>query len=324
MREKVIALGEQRKILEKSLPLEPYWKALVQELSAETPVYQEDSLALYIVSPSADSTLIRAIGYEREIAFRLFGGGTGNSYDIDVWDSAGYDQIICIDHQVERIVGGYRFARGSQLVQLPAGERGAVEHLFNLSPNFVQEKLPCSLELGRSFIDASSLKSGRIMDILWYGLGYLITTEPWKYFMGKVTFYPKELKDGVLDILHTFLMVNFPASAKDFSGPRACFEYSPKPLPKEIVEAISANQGEPKTFEQCRKNLFRIFSRMGQHLRPFMLLFKYLSVGGSSVEFYGSAENPDFGHVVEIFFTLPVNSENRVKMDRYIDPIRNC
>lgn len=316
-----MALGDQRKLVEKTLPPPVSWNAVQKELSFHAPKYVEGSLSLYIITPAVDSALIKSLGYEREVAFRLFGGGTGQPWDIDAWDSLGYEQIICVDSETERIVGGYRFARGPKLVGYPAGERGAVEHLFTLSPDFVEHKLPYSLELGRSFIDASSEKSGRIMDILWYGLGYLISKDEWKFFMGKATFYPKELKSQVLDILHTFLILNFPPKGDTLTGAREEFRYIPESLDPALIESIDPKAGGGRSFEECRKNLFRICTRKGQSLRPFMLLFKYLSVGDSSVEFYGSAINPDFGDVVEIFFTLPITAENHGKMERYIKPI---
>ena len=67
-------------------------------------------------------------------------------------------------------------------------------HMFNVSPEFLNQYLPHTLELGRSFvaIDYQSTKSHSkalyVLDNLWDGLGALTVVYPQiKVLFGKVT-----------------------------------------------------------------------------------------------------------------------------------------
>ncbi len=323
MKKDLIQLQYMRENLLSELDDLPHFSHIQDELEHIVTIYTEGSLALYICKGEDCPNLMQAIGVEREIAFRMAGGGSGKKSDIDKWDSQGYAQIICVDFETERIVGGYRYILGKTLLQRNEGDQGAVEHLFHLSHSFKREVFSQSLELGRSFVDPTSEKSAAIMDILWYGLGYLTKTEQFHYFLGKVTFYPTRLASNSLDILDYFLEENFGPDDSETTGPKSNCQYIRKPIILSDLNLLNKECSAGSTYPERRRNLFKIFNNKGQSLRPFMLLFKYLSLGERAAKVYGGAINTKFGDVVEVLFTIQLNTTHPQTIERYILPILN-
>ncbi len=154
---------------------------------------------IYVVTYHDSPALMHEIGRLREITFRDAGGGSGKETDIDAYDTAEvpYKQLIVWDPDSREILGGYRyFLCGDS----PRDENGnvvlATSRLFHFSKEFVENYLPHTLELGRSFVQPTyqSSKAGAkalfALDNLWDGLGALTVDHPEiKYFFGKITMY---------------------------------------------------------------------------------------------------------------------------------------
>lgn len=94
--------------------------------------------------------------------------------------------------------------------------RIATSHLFEFSQKFLQDYLPHTIELGRSFVtlEYQSSRAGAkglfALDNLWDGLGALTVDYPQiEYFFGKVTMYPTYSQEGRNMILY-FLNKHFP------------------------------------------------------------------------------------------------------------------
>ena len=128
-------------------------------------------------------------------AFRHYGGGTGLEADIDPYDTmpVPYRQLIVWDPENEEILGGYRFIYGADVAFDENGKPMlATAHLYDFSDQFIQEILPQTVELGRSFVtlEYQSTLRGRkgifALDNLWDGLGALTVIDPGiKYFSAK-------------------------------------------------------------------------------------------------------------------------------------------
>ena len=173
---------------------------------------------IYIVDANNAPNVMREIGRLREIAFRNAGGGTGKDCDIDEFDTMNppCQQLIVWDPDAELIIGGYRFITGKNIAIENGVPRIATSHMFNFSDQFLNEYLPYTLELGRSFVrlEYQSSKAGAkalyALDNLWDGLGALTVVYPEiKYLFGKVTMYPSYSVDCRNMILY-FLHKHFP------------------------------------------------------------------------------------------------------------------
>ena len=109
---------------------------------------------LYVVDAHCAPNTMLEIGRLREEAFRQAGGGTGQPYDIDEFDTMPEPcrQLVVWDPHAREILGGYRFITGDRIDMSSGVPRIATAHLFRFSERFLKEILPDTLELGRSFV----------------------------------------------------------------------------------------------------------------------------------------------------------------------------
>ena len=175
---------------------------------------------IYVVTSHDSPNVMREIGRLREIAFRAAGGGTGNSIDIDEFDTMEkpYKQLIVWNPDCDDIIGGYRYIYGKDVRMDENGEPivATAHGMFHFSEKFLKEILPHTVELGRAFV-ALEYQSTRMgskslfaLDNLWDGLGALTVVIPdVKYLFGKVTMYPSYLTRA-RDMILYFLKKHFP------------------------------------------------------------------------------------------------------------------
>lgn len=259
---------------------------------------------IYIVDAHSAPATMREIGRLREIAFRDAGGGTGQECDIDEFDTMPVpcSQLIVWDPEHEQIVGGYRFLLGSHMEFDANGiPRIATSHMFEFSRNFLENYLPYTLELGRSFValDYQSTKAGAkaiyALDNLWDGLGALTVVYPEiKYLFGKVTMYPdygKECRDFLLGFMHKY----FPDS-DNLVRPL-------KPLESDALSPRIQDIFNGGGFKEDYRILHHLIREHGKNIPP--LVNAYISLS-STMRMFGTAVNPEFGDVEEsgIFFKI--------------------
>ncbi|MDR1602215.1 MAG: GNAT family N-acetyltransferase [Tannerella sp.] len=272
---------------------------------------------IYIVTAQDSPHVMQEIGRLREIAFRYYGGGTGLSVDIDSFDTMenAYRQLIVWNPRDEEILGGYRFLCGAD-VRFDANGRPllATAHLFNFTKRFLNDYLPYTVELGRSFVSVdyqatlSSSKSIFILDNLWDGLGALTVVDPdLKYFYGKVTMYNTYNVEARNMILY-FLNRHFP----DTEG---------------LVEPICPLKTDTDMEEMHRlfchehfKDNYRVLNyevrRRGINVPPLVNAYMNLS---PRMRVFGTAVNHEFGDVEETGILIAIGDILEEKKKRHIE-----
>ncbi len=267
---------------------------------------------IYVFDPHQAPNLMREVGRLREIAFRLAGGGTGKDCDIDEFDlmTPACQQLIVWDPNNKLILGGYRYILGEDVVVEDGKPRIATSHMFNFSPKFLQEYLPSTMELGRSFVipDFQSSRPGAravfTLDNLWDGLGALTVVHPQiKHLFGKVTMYPnygEECRNMILYFLHKY----FPDPEKLVSPI--------KPLDTNIDEAAMEKLFVGGSFANDYKILNTEVRARGQNIPPLVNAYMMLS---PTMKMFGTAINDEFGDVEEsgIFFAIDDIFEEKKK-----------
>ncbi len=259
---------------------------------------------IYVVNAFNSPNVMREIGRLREIAFRTAGGGTGKDCDIDDFDvmEPPCQQLIVWDPNDKLILGGYRFITGDQIKKNPDGSpRIATSHMFRFSPKFLEEYLPHTLELGRSFV-RYEYQSSRVgvtalytLDNLWDGLGALTVVYPQiKYLFGKVTMYPSYDRD-CRDMILYFLTKHFPDN-EHLVEPIT-------PLPTDIDIEAMEKVFTGGTFKDDYKILNKAIRDHGYNIPPLVNAYMSLS---PSMKMFGTAINDEFGDVEEsgIFFAI--------------------
>lgn len=258
---------------------------------------------IYIVDANNAPNVMREIGRLREIAFRNAGGGTGKDCDIDEFDTMNppCQQLIVWDPDAELIIGGYRFITGKNIAIENGVPRIATSHMFNFSDQFLNEYLPYTLELGRSFVrlEYQSSKAGAkalyALDNLWDGLGALTVVYPEiKYLFGKVTMYPSYSVDCRNMILY-FLHKHFPDN-DNLVTPI-------KPLEANIDIAAMEKLFVGDCFKEDYKILNKSIRDYGFNIPPLVNAYMSLS---PTMRMFGTAINDEFGDVEEsgIFFAI--------------------
>lgn len=258
---------------------------------------------IYIVDANNAPNVMREIGRLREIAFRNAGGGTGKDCDIDEFDTMNppCQQLIVWDPDAELIIGGYRFITGKNIAIENGVPRIATSHMFNFSDQFLNEYLPYTLELGRSFVrlEYQSSKAGAkalyALDNLWDGLGALTVVYPEiKYLFGKVTMYPSYSVDCRNMILY-FLHKHFPDN-DNLVTPI-------KPLEANIDIAAMEKLFVGDCFKEDYKILNKSIRDYGFNIPPLVNAYMSLS---PTMRMFGTAINDKFGDVEEsgIFFAI--------------------
>ena len=272
---------------------------------------------IYIVTYQDSPNVVREIGRLREIAFRAAGGGTGMSLDLDEYDTMEnpYKQLIVWNPEAEEIIGGYRYLLGTD-VRMDAEGRPmlATAHMFNFSKKFLDEYLPTTIELGRSFVTLeyqstrADSKSLFALDNLWDGLGALTVVMPTvKYFFGKMTMYPSFNRRG-RDMILYFLNKHF--------GDKDNLITPMKPLSIEADPNELAQIFNEDSFKEDYKILNREVRKLGFNIPPLVNAYMGLS---PTMRMFGTAINYGFGDVEETGILIAVNEILEEKRIRHIE-----
>lgn len=272
---------------------------------------------IYVFTAHDSPNLMKEVGRLREIAFRHYGGGTGLEADIDKYDTMDvpYRQLIVWDPENEEILGGYRFIYGSDVEFDQEGKpKLATAHLYHFSPQFIDEFLPHTVELGRSFVslEYQSTLMGRkgifALDNLWDGLGALTVIDPdIKYFFGKVTMYGTYNKHARNMILY-FLRKHFPDQEKLVTP------IDPLVTSTDLTSMKKLFHG--KSFKEDYRILNKEVRSLGYNIPPLINAYMGLS---PTMRFFGTAVNDEFGDVEESGILIEIDQIMEEKRARHIE-----
>ena len=292
---------------------------LKEELTAERQLRMtnKSNNEIYVITAQDSPNVMKETGRLREVAFREAGGGTGKSMDIDEFDTMdnGYKQLIVWNPEAEEIIGGYRYLLGTDVKLDDNGQPIlATSHMFHFSDKFINDYLPQTIELGRSFVslEYQSSKMGAkslfALDNLWDGLGALTVIMPnVKYFFGKMTMYPSYVRKG-RDMILFFLKKHF--------DDHDHLIIPTKPLKIETDEEELRQLFCEDSFRDDYKILNREIRKMGYNIPPLVNAYMSLS---PTMKMFGTAINYGFGDVEETGILIAVDEILEEKRIRHID-----
>lgn len=143
---------------------------------AEFKVAEQGDFSVYLAPYDQLGEVADLLAVERERCFRAAGEGTGQSRDRDRFDPH-YWHIWGWDNAKQRIIGGYRLARVSDVLT-QVGLKGLYSHsLFDYDNAFLA-RLGSSVEVGRSFVTEGYQRHPRALDLLWRGVGAFVNQQP--------------------------------------------------------------------------------------------------------------------------------------------------
>ncbi len=273
---------------------------------------------IYIVTWQNAPNVLKEIGRLREIVFRAAGGGTGKSLDLDEFDTCDnpYKQLIVWDPEREEIIGGYRYILGTDIEVAADGQPIlATSHMFHFSDKFMQEYMPYTIELGRSFVslEYQSTRAGTkaifALDNLWDGLGALTVILPnVKYFFGKMTMYPSYNR-RCRDMILFFLRKHFEDKEHLIIPMHPLqLEHDPAEFEKIFCE---------EDFKEDYRILNREVRAYGMNIPPLVNAYMSLS---PTMKLFGTAINDGFGDVEETGILIAVEE---ILADKYVRHIES-
>jgi len=292
---------------------------LEKELTSERFVKPTNSgnNEIYIVSYHNAPNVTREIGRLREITFRDAGGGTGYDCDLDEFDTDEenpFYQLLVWDPREREIIGGYRFIHGKTLKRKSDGRINTpTSELFGLSDRFVEEFLPHTIELGRSFVQPNyqptvNLRKGMYaLDNIWNGLGAILIQNPdVKYYFGKITMYPQynvEARDLILYFLRKYF------------GDKNKLVYPLEPLVINTQDSFLSGFFDGGSYEKDYKILVQQVRQRNENIPPLVNAYMNLS---ATMLFFGTSLNPGFGDVEESGILVTLEDVYDFKKDRHL------
>jgi hypothetical protein len=299
--------------------IQPIDKSLIiQELKSIGPIRltRKGNNEIYLLNAHNAPNVLQEIGRLREVTFRASGGGTGEEVDLDEYDTGAhcYQQLIVWSVEDEEIIGGYRYIRCADAIDENGEIHLSTTHYFDFSPAFVNDYLPYTIELGRSWVQPNFQPSVNprkglfALDNIWDGLGALIRFNPdIRYFFGKVTMYPNynvDCRDFLLHFMHHYfpdkeqLMRPFHPLKQDYD--------------KEYIEG----QLEGLDFKDGFKVLNGHIRDRGEFIPPLVNIYMNLS---PTMKTFGTAVNPDFGNVEETGILVTIADIFEDKKERHLN-----
>ncbi|PLX17163.1 MAG: hemolysin [Salinivirgaceae bacterium] len=261
--------------------------------------------------------LTREVGRIRELTFRSAGGGTGKSIDLDKFDMQDepYHQLIVWSPEERIILGGYRYIVCNKAT---TDEEGVLQlatyRLFNFSDQFINDYLPYTIELGRSFVhpDYQSSKSSRkgifALDNLWDGLGALVVNHPeTKYFFGKVTMYPHFNTEARNMILY-FLQKQF----ADNENLMSLIEPMELGIDYDAYDKLFIGNDFKENWRILNQNV----RQLGENIPPLINAYMNLS---PTMRTFGTSYNKYFGGVEETAIMINIQDIYPTKIERHVD-----
>ena len=276
---------------------------------------------LYVVTNQNAPNVVREIGRLREIAFRDGGGGTGEPLDIDKFDTDpayGYRQLVLWDPEVEEIIGGYRFVLCDEAVFDRYGQPHLTSsHMFEFSKKFLEDYLPYTIELGRSFVSVeyqaskNGSKSIYALDNLFDGLGALtlLTAGRMKYFFGKMTIYPDYPKKA-REMIQVFLK-------KYFGDKRHLTRLR---IPVKVTTKKYDRMFSGNSFKENYKILNAEVRKLGVNIPP--LVNSYMNLSPSMI-YFGTGINDEFANIFDSGILISFDEMYPEKLERHVDSVIN-
>lgn len=272
---------------------------------------------IYITTANMSPNIMHEIGRLRELSFVMEGGGTGKPVDIDVFDTLPepycFKQLFVWDPENEEIVGGYRFIHGSNMFRSIDGAiYTPTSELFHYTDEFINNYLPYTLELGRSFVQpayqpSTDIRKGMYsLDNLWDGLATLaVEMRNTKYYFGKITMYP-QMNRQAKDMILYFYQKHFP----DKDG--LVWPYEPLQIETDFNKLHDLFKG--KNYKEDYQILQHSVRELGSYVPPLVNAYMNLS---STMRSFGTAYNHSFGETDETGILVAVKDIYPDKNERY-------
>lgn len=273
---------------------------------------------VYVVNHYNAPNVLREIGRIRELTFREAGGSSGLDCDLDEFDlmEKPYEQIVIWDPEACKIIGGYRYILGPDVVFEENGQpKLATAHMFSFSQHFIDIYLPHVIELGRAFVapEYQSSKAGAkaiyALDNLWDGIGAVMLKNPEMFwFFGKITMYP-DYDRSCRDLILHFMWKHFP----DKENLITPINPELPSIDRRVLDILLPDED----FKSDFRNLKNVVRKLGSSIPP--LFNSYMTIS-PTMRMLGTAVNEEFAGCEETAILVNFDEMYSDKRDRHKVP----
>jgi putative hemolysin len=277
--------------------------AEVAALEATHLVASNEDFKVLIANSAEIPHILHEIGRSREETYRQIGEGTGNSLDLDEFDSY-YQHMFLWSNRDQRVAGAYRLVT-TPTVLAERGIKGLyTSTLFHYDQSFFDHIGP-AIELGRSFIRREYQKHYAPLLLLWKGIAKVAQLHP----DCPVLFGAVSISSDYHSISRT-LIVNFLNGhiADNMAGwikPRRGFRGS-KFVPKHVHELTHLLMNVEELSSSIQD-----LERDGKGLP--VLIRQYLKIGGKLL---GFNVDPNFSNALDALVMADLRTASPAMLDR--------
>lgn len=175
----------------------------VGALPPETRLLTSGVFDVYCADAALLPDVLREIGRLREATFRPVGEGTGQSIDLDRFDTH-YQHLFVWHRERRQVVGAYRIGATDRIVS-ECGLSGLYTTTLFTYDERLLDRIGPALELGRSFVRPEYQRSYNALLLLWRGIGCLVARAPrYRVLFGPVSISSR-YRDTSQQLLRAFL-----------------------------------------------------------------------------------------------------------------------
>ncbi|HTV18716.1 MAG TPA: GNAT family N-acyltransferase, partial [Polyangiaceae bacterium] len=239
----------------------------------------------------------------REVSFRAVGEGTGKARDIDAFDDW-YLQLFVWNRKEQALLGAYRLCM-TDVVRQRQGDAGLyTKSLFQYDGAFLDEIGP-AVEMGRSFVRMEMQGAGRVLALLWRGIGHLLAARPrYRKLFGPVS-VSSVYTEASRHLIATALCQG---------------EYRHELFGRVAPNRPCATSGElePALQEADIKTLSRRISQLEPDQKGLPILIKeYVKLGG---QFLGFSVDADFQDAMDGFVVVNLDRTSAKLLSLHMGP----
>ena len=312
LKKHVYQLGKNRKnvyITEKNVIHPVERKIIKSELNKAALLgLTKEGLKIYFTTKTESPQVLNEIARLRELTFRKVGEGTGKKLDLDKYDNY-YSHLIVWNENELDIVGAYRLGIGSTILGKYGKNGFYTSSLFDFSKEFINEYLPNSVELGRSFVQEKYWNSNAL-NYLWQGIGAFLSAYPEvKYMFGGVSI-SNNYTDYVKELI-TFFFNKWYSDDMGLVNSKRKFVIS-KPKQNEYQSLFNSTSSR-----EDYKILKKLIKPLGFSIPVLYKHYSDLCEEGG-VKFLDFGVDPDFENCVDGLILIDINLIKEEKKRRYI------
>jgi putative hemolysin len=272
----------------------------VQALAARHTLYAAGDYVVLVAQRQLIPRVMNEIGRLREISFRAVGEGTGKSRDIDAFDDW-YMQLFVWHRKDQQVLGAYRLCM-TDVVRQRQGDAGLyTTSLFSFDGAFLDAVGP-AVEMGRSFVRLELQGAGRVLALLWRGIGHLLAARP-RY---RTLFGPVSVSSV------------YTVASRQLIAARLCEAEYRHPLFGSVQPKRPCLAGEPVATEGDIKALSRRIAQLEPDQKGLPILIReYVKLGG---QFLAFSVDPDFQDAMDGFVVVNLDRTNPKLLSLHMGP----